>query len=72
MELVIKAIEAVAGKFLGHKDSSVVFQGVAIELVKHLLNKYEDELKKEDIFKIIEVLVNKDKIDFNELLHALK
>ena len=56
MDLVIKGIELVVGKFLGHKDARVVFQGVAIELIKHLLKTYEKDLQKDDILRIVEAL----------------
>ena len=56
MEAVLFAIGKVVEQFLGHKDARVVFQGVAIELIKHLLKNNEKDLEKEDILRIIEAL----------------
>ena len=56
MDLLIKGIELIADKFLGHKDYRVVYQGIAIHIIKYLLKKYESDLKKEDLIRIVEAL----------------
>ena len=56
MEAVLSGIAGIVERFLGHKDARVVFQGVAIELIKHLLKHYEKDLEKEDILRIVEAL----------------
>ena len=50
--MIIKLIEDIAKRWIEHDDGRV-FRAVAIELLKHLLEKYEKDLTKDDILKVL-------------------
>lgn len=71
MELLIKGLELIAEKFLGHKDVKVYAHGLAGELIKDFFRKFEKDLTKEDYFRLIEIVIGKENL-LNKLKEILE